>query len=226
MRIDMDLLLTTPLYIPQKLSRDAIRALGTQLTGKVLDIGCGRKPYKKFVAHCEYTGMDQCESLKPDVVGSILNIPFKDESFDSVMCTAVLEHISEPENGVKEMARVLRKGGMAYISVPMTWYMHYEPNDYFRYTRYGMAHILEKNGFDILETVKSGGFFSYALGRALEIAYNVLFMMLCFLPGKLRERMPLFLIAPVSLVCMGISVVLDKRMKKDAFAWIFLARKK
>jgi ubiquinone/menaquinone biosynthesis C-methylase UbiE len=49
--------------------------------------------------------------------GSILNLPFADECFDFVACLGVAHHTVSPEQAISEIARVLKPGGAAYISV-------------------------------------------------------------------------------------------------------------
>jgi len=225
MNFDLDLLFSNPLYIAQKLVRDNVRKYGKELKGKLLDIGCGRKPYKKFLSYNEYIGLDNNSELNPDVVGSIYNLPFSDNSFDSILCTAVLEHIPEPENGIKEIYRVLKSNGVAYISVPMTWYLHYEPNDYFRFTKYGLIYLLKKNGFLILEIDKIGGLFSYLGVRFSEIIFNVFSRLLLPLPIEIRNLLGIILTIPISLFFYLMSLYFDKYNKKNVFAWGCLVKK-
>ena len=106
-------------FIIKALQEDMIRKYAHYLKGKVLDAGCGMRPYKGFlVTSNEYVGMDGCLALKPDVVGRAQDIPFKDESFDSVLCTEVLEHLPEVEAGIKQIKRVLKKRGVSICNCP------------------------------------------------------------------------------------------------------------
>ena len=47
-----------------------------------------------------------------------LRLPFKDASFDKVICSEVLEHVKDDEQGVRELVRVLKRGGALAVTVP------------------------------------------------------------------------------------------------------------
>jgi len=74
-----------------------------------------------------------------------------DGSFDAVVCTQVLEHLPEPWVAVEEFRRVLVPGGRVIITAPLTWYLHELPHDYYRFTAYGLAHLLHRAGFHRLD---------------------------------------------------------------------------
>ncbi|MFN0315995.1 MAG: class I SAM-dependent methyltransferase [Burkholderiales bacterium] len=134
------------------------------LRGRLLDIGCGTKPYasrlSKYVD--EHIGVDREIPFNPaasvDLVGSAYEIPTPDESFDSALCTAALEHLAEPEDALKECLRILKPGGVAVYTVPFFWHIHAAPWDYYRFTKYGLRHLFEKAGFEILEIKPLSGF--------------------------------------------------------------------
>src|SRR6185312_1877206 len=77
--------------------------------GDLLDVGCGRKPYKDnyFAGAATYLGVDQTsENSQADIVASALQLPLNDQSFDTVVSTEVLEHVPDPLQALKEMYRV------------------------------------------------------------------------------------------------------------------------
>ena len=88
----------------------AVRDLGP---GRVLEVGVGNKTvYTQLkLSGLDVTGLDIDPSLEPDVVSSVEKMPFKDESFDAVLCAEVLEHLpfSSFESSLTELSRVSRR---------------------------------------------------------------------------------------------------------------------
>jgi len=141
-----------------------LRAMDRHLSGRVLDIGCGNKAKRHLVSDrvTEYVGLDHEGSLhdrsQVDLLGTAYRIPQPDESFDGVVCTAVLEHLEEPRAALVESLRILRRGGRAIYTVPLFWHLHEEPRDFFRYTKYGLRHLFEGAGFEVIEISPASGF--------------------------------------------------------------------
>ena len=75
--------------------------------------------------------------------------PFEDSMFDSVLCNQVLEHIFNPDQFLSEIYRVLKPNGTLLLTVPFVWDEHEQPNDYARYSTFGLRYLLEKNGFKV-----------------------------------------------------------------------------
>ena len=141
------------------------------LRGKVLDLGCGRKPFREIIEkHCtKYVGLEYPATLHGlqhvDVVGNALILPFQNASFDSVVSFAVLEHVPEPEQFLAEACRVLAPGGKALLMTPLMWGEHEPPHDYYRYTRYGLRYLAEKVGFEVIAIEPDTGYWSTAVLR-------------------------------------------------------------
>ncbi len=141
-----------------------IRRYIPHLKGKLLDFGCGRKPYENLFSVTEYIGVDMADTghdhknSKIDVYYDGKRLPFGDAAFDSLFCSEVLEHIFNPDEILPELNRVLKPGAKALITVPFSWNEHEMPYDYARYSSEGIKHLLEKNGFKIIGLTKSGSF--------------------------------------------------------------------
>lgn len=130
------------------------------LTGDLIDIGCGNKPYQVLFKVKTYTGLE-IESVKEiknstmaDVYYDGKKIPFSGSYFDSFICNEVLEHVFNPDEFLTEINRIMKIGGKGIITLP-AWDEHEQPYDYAEYSSFGIKHLLEKNGFKILKFVKS-----------------------------------------------------------------------
>ena len=136
-------------FIRRSLFRN-IRRSAPLLKGKLLDFGCGRKPYENLFSVEEYIGVDIEESghnhslSRVDVYYDGEHIPFPDETFDSLFCSEVFEHVFEPEPLLREVNRVLKNGAVGLITVPFCWNEHELPFDYARYTSAGLQALLER----------------------------------------------------------------------------------
>jgi len=130
------------------------------IKGVVLDVGSGEcSRYEKFFDFEKYTKMDIVGD-NMDIIGSAESIPLDDNKVDAVVCTQVFEHLKHPKIAAMEIFRVLKKGGYLIVTAPQTNELHEEPNDFFRYTRYGLAIVFEDAGFEVIDCQKRGGFFS------------------------------------------------------------------
>lgn len=130
-------------------------------TGEVLDIGCGNKPYKELFEDQidKYIGCDIIQSSNNcvDILCEATKIPLPDNSFDTVFSTQTIEHIGDFQGMVNEAYRLCKPGGHFIVSGPMYWPLHEEPYDFFRFTKHGFAHSLEKAGFTVVEINPNGG---------------------------------------------------------------------
>jgi len=143
------------------LIRDLAVCLKKFAKGRVLDIGCGNKPYegmfKKLIT--EYVGSDIIQSSlnKVDYICEATKIPLPNASFDTIFSTQAIEHVADHQALVNEAYRLVKPGGYLILSGPMYWHLHEEPYDYFRFTKHGFRYILEKAGFTNLEIIANGG---------------------------------------------------------------------
>jgi SAM-dependent methyltransferase len=154
-------LFTNPFYIARKGLYHSIKSLAPEITGNVLDVGCGRKPYRELFNYSEYVGMD-IENPGHDHANEEIDIfydgkhfPFSEEKFDNIVCNQVLEHVFEPEMFLGEINRVLKTGGHLLLTVPFVWDEHEQPNDYARYSSFALKHLLNQYGFHLKKEIKS-----------------------------------------------------------------------
>jgi SAM-dependent methyltransferase len=153
---------SNPQFLVYKyLFADLQKAIKSYAHGKVLDIGCGNKPYQHWFDGfiVSYTGCDvvQSSSNKVDILCSATDIPLVDNSFDTVFSTQVIEHVADHNGLLQEAFRLLCSGGTLIISGPMYWEHHEEPYDFFRFTKWGFEHILTEAGFMDIQLIANGG---------------------------------------------------------------------
>jgi SAM-dependent methyltransferase len=130
-------------------------------TGALLDIGCGNKPYESMFKGriTSYTGCDVVQSSddRVDIFCPATAIPLPDGSFNTVLCTQVIEHVADHKALLNETYRLLAPGGVLILSAPAYWPLHEEPHDYFRFTEYGLNYLLHETGFEVVEITPNGG---------------------------------------------------------------------
>lgn len=151
---------TNPFYFSRRGLFLAMNELGKELSGKLLDIGCGTKPYKSYISVEQYIGVEidterSRATSKADVFYDGKKIPFPNNEFDSILANEVFEHVFNPAEFLSEVNRVLKNNGKLLMTVPFVWDEHEQPHDYARYTSFGLKHILEQHGFAIVKQKKS-----------------------------------------------------------------------
>ena len=148
-------------YFSRRGLHRGISKYAPQLTGAMLDFGCGIKPYRGLFNVDRYVGVDIAVSghdnaLKhADAYYDGKTIPFPDAHFDSMLCSEVLEHVFNIDEILGELRRVVKPRGLALITIPFAWDQHEVPYDFARYTEWGIRHLLERHGFRIVAHEKS-----------------------------------------------------------------------
>jgi len=145
-------LVVNPYYFARRGLYRGLAEFFPALHGRVLDVGCGRKPYRRLVPAAEYVGLElDTPELRglgaADLYYSGGRFPVPDASFDAVICSQVLEHIFQPAEFLAEIRRVLRPGGKLLLTTPFAWDEHSQPYDFGRYSSFGLAHLLAESGF-------------------------------------------------------------------------------
>jgi SAM-dependent methyltransferase len=143
----------------------------------VLDAGAGRAPYATLFGHCRYESADFCRVDKPyaeqTYVCDLSAIPVDAGRYDAVIFNQVMEHLPEPGAVLAELHRILKPGGTLLYTGPFFYEEHEQPYDYFRYTRYGARHLIERAGFTVERLDWLEGYFG-TLGYQFETAARYL----------------------------------------------------
>lgn len=126
---------------------EARRAAQRYGSYRMLDVGCGVKPYYPFFrdAASEYVGVDVVENPAADLHGSVEELPVGDASFDVVLCTQVLEHTVDPQRAVRELRRVTAPGGRVLASTHGVEVYHPAPEDNWRWTHTGLERLFRSS---------------------------------------------------------------------------------
>ncbi|MFD2572375.1 class I SAM-dependent methyltransferase [Spirosoma soli] len=154
-------------YAVWSLRRYIRRTSAMVTTGKsIVDIGAGECQYKPFFDKAAYVSTDWCGTLDHhqysagiDYICPADNLPFENQSFDFALCTQVLEHVRKPEAVINEISRILKPGGMLFLTVPQSWEEHEQPYDYHRFTKFALRAYAEDYQFEVVEIKPQGGRF-------------------------------------------------------------------
>lgn len=150
---------------PDKIIKDLIWddlvASSKYAKGKMLDVGCGDKPYYQIFKNKinSYTGIDKFNK-NADIKVDFLEAKIENQSYDTVICTQVLEHIEDPKKLLGKINKILKKNGILILTVPFMGTLHEIPNDYYRFTRYSITKLLNGTGFKITYIKEEGNWIS------------------------------------------------------------------
>jgi SAM-dependent methyltransferase len=155
---------------------DAVAALAAGLPegARVLDAGAGEGQYAPAFSRQRYCGIDLAvgdalwDYRGLDAIGDLAALPVASASFDAVVNIVTLEHVREPACVLAELARALKPAGRLLLVLPHEWEVHQPPHDYFRFTRYGARHLLERAGFGDIHVLAVGGYFHLLARRLLN----------------------------------------------------------
>lgn len=187
------------IYSFEAMIEDAVTGLAGQLPAgaRVLDAGAGEGQYSAYFRKQRYTGVDLGVGDSAwnygalDAIADLKDLPFRDGTFDASLNIVTMEHLREPKLALREIARVLKPGGVLLVVAPHEWEVHQSPHDYFRYTRHGLAFLFAEAGLRVQTLEPAGGYFRLLARRLLNG--------LQFFPGPLKLIPALFFL-PVALV--------------------------
>lgn len=214
-----------PLGISHRAIARAVARSREYACGQLLDVGCGKKPYRHVLADrvSSYIGIEmpntQSHSGVVDVYGSACALPFENQVFDSVLCTEVLEHVPEPKHLLSEVKRVLKPQRYLILTAPLTWGPHEVPHDFYRYTEFGLRYLAEQVGFVVEKVEPTSGHWQTLGQRASAFVY--------YHHGWRKSRITT---APVVAICTMIQLffsVLDwvYRHEGDTLDYLLIARR-
>jgi SAM-dependent methyltransferase len=237
--------------LQESLLLEVLRRAAPRASGRLLDVGCGQRPYEAmFAPHVsEYIGIEHeatfgrtqaSKSVRaPDFYYDGVRLPFEDKSFDTVLNVQVLEHTPEPGRLVSEMGRVLKDDGLLILTAPFDFRLHEEPYDFFRYTPHGLRSLCEKAGLEVFETEHMGSLWSivahklnqYLAFRVARIGAVAQAMGKLQHEGSVGEPPRLWAFPLVAPVMVGLSAgarVLDRVLEEpdESMAFLILARRK
>lgn len=210
--------------VERTLIRKQLTQVAHYIRGDVLDVGGGEKNrYKDLFTFKSFTCLDVYEGPGIDIVASADDIPLPNESKDSVLSTQVLEHVKFPEKCVQEMCRVLKGGGYAVITAPQWNELHDEPNDYWRYTKYGFVELFERNGFKTVEQHQRGGFFAQSAQMTLRYLMDRFSLHTHPIAGRIMSRL-FWMLGSFAIFLDRLDTSAANR--KHAIGWCFVFQKK
>jgi 2-polyprenyl-3-methyl-5-hydroxy-6-metoxy-1,4-benzoquinol methylase len=210
------------------LMRDIKEALDKYAKKNLLDLGCGNKPYKEWYASLTASsiGCDAVQSSE-NVVDTLClasALPYKNDSFETVFSTQVLEHVFEQQQMINEAARVLKQDGYLILSVPFTWELHEEPYDFFRITKYGLKEMFEKSGFEIDYIKANGGKWA----AMFQMMINTVYSTFKYKTIKAKILKIIFLELKLTWLINKFAIWVDKRHFDDSWTlnYVIVAKKK
>lgn len=192
---------------------------------KILDVGCGHKPYSHLFAKNNYIGIEIDDGNRnltgkdPDKFYDGETIPYKDQEFDLIICTQVLEHTLHPANLIKEMYRVLRDGGQIFVTAPLISQEHEQPYDFWRFTQFAHQKLFTEANFIDIEIYPTCNFFS-SLG---QLTSSFIFESVRIRNTWLKLIITVFILAPIQTISLGLDKIFPN--KRITLNYIVIAKK-
>lgn len=190
-----------PQYFSEIYAWEAVELARREARGTLLDIGCGRMPYRPYLEPriSRYIALDHPEvtklysgKYKIDIYADATKIPLKNRTVDTVIMLMVLEHLPNPLLALQEARRVLKTNGVLILSTVQMYPIHDEPYDYFRYTKYGLKSLCNEAGFSKVSITSRGNFWIFWFQNLNVYLFQTL--------KKMLDRKVTFIIGLVLLV--------------------------
>jgi SAM-dependent methyltransferase len=172
----------SPIKITSELLWVKLQELAKQYaSGRLIDIGCGVKPYAQIFAPyvtthfgVDWEGVSDTHygsATKADLYADCTDTGLESGGFDTLLSTQVMEHIYETHVFIKECHRLLKIGGVGIFTVPFVWEVHAEPFDYYRFTRHSLEKIFEEHGFVVEKIEPVGGVYATIIQMKIVSLY-------------------------------------------------------
>ncbi len=213
--------ITQLIHIDRYLIRKKIRKTQSQIFGVLLDVGCGKKPYREEFRHVKkYIGLDRTNA---DIIHDLAMFPYplKEASVDWILCTQILDDLPDQDTFVRELYRLLARTGGLILSVSFVWELHDLPHDYGRPSPEQLRLLLERNGFEIVELQSVGNSWT-TLGQVINI--NLL-NILSKRSWWFKVISPLLLVNSLSFYALG-SLLHNRQSERLPLGFFVVARKK
>jgi SAM-dependent methyltransferase len=205
--------LINPYYLIRSGLYKAIKKNSNYISGNIIDIGCGEKPYEfLFRNSISYSGVDievsghDHTNSKIDFYYDGITLPFPDKTFDAAVCFEVLEHIPNPNLFIMEIERIVKPGGRIMLTTPLAWEEHEVPYDYHRFTAYGLCNLFELGGFKVDSVERTTTHFVAIF--QLIIAYLSLYLFSRSFIIKVLTQITI--IFPLTIICLALNNIMPK----------------
>lgn len=155
---------------------EEILAGRSYMRGRLLDVGCGKRPYALIYESLVESSVGTEVAFSPhgtaaaNIISYAETLPFASYSFDMVLCTEVLEHCQQPFQAMQEFARVLKPCGHLLLSVPFIYPVHEVPHDYWRFTAHGLEAMCQTAGLTLLYIHPKSGIGAALMSLGINLA--------------------------------------------------------
>ncbi len=180
--------------LANELLLELLLAARSYMKGRLLDVGCGKRPYALIYNRLveQSVGTEVPFSLHGVHAADLLcfaeQLPFADSTFDTILCTEVLEHTQSPFQVMHELARLLVPGGHLILSVPFIYPIHEAPFDHWRFTAHGLVRMCEDVGLKLVGLHSKGGI----IVTMLVLTHNITVRMITILNRIFHLDPPLY----------------------------------
>jgi SAM-dependent methyltransferase len=188
----------------------------------VLDVGCGEQPLRTRVEEAGgcYSGADVAQNTRAtvDYLCPITALPIASDSVDLILCTEVLEHVPETQPALRELARVLRPGGVIILTTPLLYPLHEEPHDFVRLTPFQIERCAVEAGLETMELERAGNEFE-VLASVFERCWGWIFDVTKFKPLR---RCGAIAIGWMQAIVNGFAIAAGKLIPREKTQRVFL----